>query len=470
MDPINYSSDVASPFQSVMQGFQGGLGISNAVQQQQQQQLAMQAQRQMQQDLQTVASNPNATGQDYAGLMTKYPQLSEHLSKSWATLNGAQQQARLDQGTQVYAALQAGAPDVAEKLLRDSAAAKRNSGAEDQAKADETLAEMIKLHPETARTSVGLTLASKLGPDKFATTFSTLGDQGRAADKAPADLRKAEADATIKEAEAAVAPQAEQEKVRTSIWNNANTKSQINERAQRLGLDRDKLTTETQLKLTELNQKFGELPEFVAKDISSATGDALAADQSAARMTTLADQIDKAAGDLSGGVTAKAGEAWKKAFGSQNDLTRIRAEYNRIVTPAAMAAYKQVASGSTSDKDIETAMTGVPKDTDSAERMSSFLRGAAKLQVYDSVLNNAKSEWLGAVRNLGKSTKDIEVDGVKVPAGTTFKNFADQYVAKKVAERTAAQTVAGRSYMRFAAPPAGAASEPAATGFDDGYR
>jgi hypothetical protein len=169
-------------------------------------------------------------------------------------------------------------------------------------------------------------------------------------------------------------------------------------------------------------------------------------------MTQLADQIDQAAGALGSGVTAETGELWKKTFGSQNDLTRIRAEYNRIVTPAAMAAYKQVASGSTSDKDIDTAMTGVPKDTDSPERMSSFLRGAAKLQVYDSVLNNAKSEWLGAVRSLGKAPKDIEVDGVRVPAGTTFKDFADKYVEAKATDKIAAMTLQGRSYMRWAQP------------------
>jgi hypothetical protein len=88
------------------------------------------------------------------------------------------------------------------------------------------------------------------------------------------------------------------------------------------------------------------------------------------------------------------------------------------VTPAAMAAYKTVASGSTSDKDIETAMTGVPSDTADASTMASFLRGAAKLQVYDSVLNNAKSEWLQSVKSLGKAKSDITVDGVTVPAGT----------------------------------------------------
>ena len=125
------------------------------------------------------------------------------------------------------------------------------------------------------------------------------------------------------------------------------------------------------------------------------------------------------------------------------------------VTPAAMAAYKKVASGSTSDRDIETAMVGVPKDTDDPALMASFLRGSAKLQRYDAAVNNARSEWLGAVKHLGKAKEDIEIDGVRVPAGTTFKNFADAYVEQKIAKQSAdrnAKTVQGRSYMRYAQP------------------
>jgi len=236
-----------------------------------------------------------------------------------------------------------------------------------------------------------------------------------------------------------------------------NIESQIRERADRLSLDQDKLTSDVQMKLAELGQKNGELPEYVAKGVTDSAADSIASDQSATQMLGLADRIDQQAAALGSGVTAKAGELWKRTFGDQNELTRIRTEYSRIVTPAAMAAYKKVASGSTSDRDIDTAMTGVPSDTSDPATMASFLRGAAKLQVYDSVLNNAKSEWLGAVKHLGKTSKDIEVDGVKVPAGATFKQFTDTFVAGKVKEQLAAkglQQVQSRSYMRFANPQA----------------
>ena len=124
-----------------------------------------------------------------------------------------------------------------------------------------------------------------------------------------------------------------------------------------------------------------------------------------------------------------------------------------------MAAYKKVAAGSTSDKDIETAMSGYPAETDSVEVISAKLRGMAKLSQYDSVLSNAKSEWLAANKNLAKAKQDLEIDGVGVPAGTTFKNFSDAYVTRKAEELGAAQNadanlraIQNRPYMKYVKP------------------
>lgn len=458
MGPIDYTIDVQTPFQSALQGYQGGAAIRND--QQQQAMLAQQraAAQQQRVDMANLVNNPNAGAKDYAAMTLKYPALREQFKQSWDTLSADQRKGQLDFSSRAYAALSSGRADIAEQLLRDRAASMKASGApQHDVDAQEMWANLIKESPEQARHIGGLMLSSVMEPDKFATTFGQLGGEQRAADVAPVDLATKKAEATIKGVEAANAPE-------KAANENANVRSQIQERAGRLALDKDKLQSEVEMKLYELRQKQGELPEFVAKDVASAATDAIAAQQSADRMTQLADQIDKAAADLGSGVTAKAGELWKTTFGTQNDLTRIRSEFSRIVTPAAMAAYKKVASGSTSDKDIETAMIGVPKDTDPPERMASFLRGAAKLQVYDSVLNNAKSEWLGAVKHLGKAKSDIEVDGIKVPAGTTFKAYSDQVLQRKVDEQIAAdaaKVVQGRSYMRFAQPAAASGGAPA---------
>lgn len=196
VSPIDYSIEVQTPFQAALQGYQAGAAIRDDQAKQQQMQAAQLAQQQMQQDLGALSAKKDASGADYAALMTKYPQLSEQLGRSWSALSQAQQQSKLDQGTRAYAAIQAGRTDIAEQLFRDQAAAARNSGAEEAAKQAETMADLIKLNPESARTSMALSLASYMGPEKFASTFATLGQEGRATDQAPAELAKKQADAT----------------------------------------------------------------------------------------------------------------------------------------------------------------------------------------------------------------------------------------------------------------------------------
>ena len=135
MDPINYQINVKSPMEATLQGFQGGLAIKQALQQQALQQQALQQQQQMQADLANLASNPNAGAKDYAGMMTKYPQLADHFKKSWDVLSADQQQAKLSHSVQVYSALQAGKPEIAVDLLNRQAEGFRNSGQQDDAEA-----------------------------------------------------------------------------------------------------------------------------------------------------------------------------------------------------------------------------------------------------------------------------------------------------------------------------------------------
>lgn len=196
MDPINYSVDVQTPFQAALQGYQAGAAIRNDQAQQQQQQQALALQQQMQRDVAAVANNQNAGARDYAALTLKYPALKDQFKQSWDMVGKDQQGAKLDLMTRAYSALSTGRPDIAEQLMRDRAAAMRNSGAPEQdVKAQEMWADLIKTSPEQARHIGGLMLSSVMEPDKFASTFSTLGDQGRAADQAPADLAKKQADA-----------------------------------------------------------------------------------------------------------------------------------------------------------------------------------------------------------------------------------------------------------------------------------
>lgn len=194
MEPINYNINMGNPFASSLQGFQAGGAIRAQDIEQQQKQAAMQQQQQLQADLAAITRNPNAGAQDYAELMTKYPQLSEHFKRSWDVLDTDQKQKKIGSASQVYAAINSGRPDIAQDLLATQIEAARNSGNEEEAKATEAILAMVKTSPESAKTTVAITLAAT-DPEKFAETFSKLGAENRALDKAPAELKEANAKA-----------------------------------------------------------------------------------------------------------------------------------------------------------------------------------------------------------------------------------------------------------------------------------
>lgn len=450
MDPINYQIQVADPFKAALSGYQGGAAVRDDIQQQQQYQIAQQqvmAQREQQQRvLSSLISNKNANAQDYANASLLVPGMKDNFKQAFEMRNADQQQSQLRNMGQAFSAVVSGRPDLAVSQLNAQADAMETAGVSAQeVQALRAQAKIIDAHPEFARSTIGMQLAALPGGDKFISGAAGLSAEERttsefpyALDRKKSEAVQARADASIKVAQAGVAPEKVQQDLTKGSVEIEDTRSQMADRAARLGLDRDKLTSEVQLKVYEHRQKNGELPEYVAKEVTTATTDAIVSQQSASRMSDLADQIELKLGDASSGVVARSWEGIKRAGGWQNETTRLRSEYSRIVTPAAMAAYKKVSSGSTSDKDIDVAMIGVPKDTDPPERMVSFLRGVAKLQVYDTVLNNARAEWLGANKYLGKAKDDIEIDGVKVPAGMTFKQFSDTYVDRKAGELSAA--------------------------------
>lgn len=214
LGPIDYTTQVASPFAAAAQGYQFGSAIraDQAAQQQAEAQRAQQMQ--MQQELAALAANPNPTARDYTAVMTRYPSLAENLSKSWSAMSAEQQQAKLSRRTQIFAAMSGGAYDVAERLLRNDAAAKRAAGLEKEAAEDEMVAELTKLEPGAARTSAALWLTGTPGGEKVVEAATKLQTEGRAQALQPGLVRKGAADAVAAEAEAvtkgaaaAVAPQ-----------------------------------------------------------------------------------------------------------------------------------------------------------------------------------------------------------------------------------------------------------------------
>ncbi len=446
--PYDYSlGAVPDPSAALMQGVQAGAGVHALGLQQQAQEQALRQQQQQSAVIQSLISKPNATAQDYANAsLVLPPAMREQVKQSWDMRNTDQQQSVLQDTGKVFAALGSGQPQVAAQLLRGRAALLKETDA-NQAKALDAMAGVVDAHPEFARTLIGMHLASLPGGDKVIQNLSGLGVEQRAQDKAPVELSTAVAGAQIKEAEAAVAQQKAQEDVRTAIWNNANVKSQIQDRAARLNLDRDKLTTETEIKLKELQQKFGQLPDSAVKIVNDSAVQATASAQSAAQTFDLAGRLEKAGGGYGG--LASASEWMAKATGNQDALTGMRQEYTRMMVAGVT---KLLPPGPASDKDIALAREGFPTSTADAKYLASFLRGMAKMQAYDSALNNAKAEWAGAVQHLGRTKTDIDIAGVKVPAGATFPDYAKKYLQQQADRLSREIDGQSRGYMRWATP------------------
>ena len=401
MQPINYLGMIPQPDfgQNLLQGLRIGAGIQGlqAATELRQQQLlekqqAMALQEQYARDLQATLQNPTAQG--FAALTAQYPKQREAFESSWKTLTDAQKESEFSAGTQAFNAIQSGRVDVAKAQLDQRIEAMKNAG-QDPSKLAQ-MRDVLDQDPKLFAGQLGLVLSS-IDPDKWAKTTKT-------------------------QQETELQPLVAAEK-RAGI---ANIQSQITERAARLGLDRDKLQSEVEMKLTELGAKQGELGEGAKKLVNDAVIASTAGEASAANMIDLADRFEREGGGY-GGLSG-ALEFGKKVVGWQGGMTELRNNYARIRNSAAM---RNLPPGPASDKDVEFARQGLPPETADAGHIASFLRGMAKIERMNAQLEDAKAQWIGSVGTLGKPRTDIEIGGVKVPAGTTFNEFQRQFAQRR---------------------------------------
>jgi len=283
--PFNYMLNVPDPTQSVMGGVQNALGISNMMSQRNlaeqkalDLQTAREKQAQMDADLGALSKNPTPSA--LTGMMVKYPSLSENFKKTYDVLSSEQKDSRIKQASQVYAAMQAGKPEVAQQLLLEQAAAARNAGMEQDAKAAETVAELVKLNPATAETSTGLFLASAMGPDKFAETFTKLQGERREAEMQPSKLTESQAKAQKAAVEAKFAESGAVLDLQKKGWDITKIQEDIKIAKQNAGIaamnaqiareGNQIKREENQLKLQDMVQKRDEAVRTKAADLESA--------------------------------------------------------------------------------------------------------------------------------------------------------------------------------------------------------
>ena len=219
--PINYAVDVQSPFEAALGGFKLGSDVATIQATQQKRELENKAlaQAQLQQtELANLYKNPNATAADYERVAAFLPKdQAAIVTQGFERKTKAMQEGDLKLGGQVYSAVKSGQLDIAKQMLKDQAAAYRNSGREADAKAAESSIQLIDLNPTGAQATIGLYMARLPEGTKFLEAADKALSTNREEALQPSKLKeavanadKAVADAEILQARAKNAPQKEE--------------------------------------------------------------------------------------------------------------------------------------------------------------------------------------------------------------------------------------------------------------------
>ena len=455
VQPLNYSLNVQSPFEAALGGFKIGATIADIGAQRQLQEQELVRKQSLQTQVNALIKNQNPTARDFTNVAMLLPEKeAASMRANFETLSKDQQQNQLRFGGQVISAFSSKQPQYGIQLLKDRAVAERNSGRESEAKAYEVAAQLAEQDLSSALKIAGINMATLPGGDKVL-------EASIKAMKAPGEIRTAEAGAIKEELVTANTPTRLALENTQTAANLRNIDSQILERSNklvldrdRLKLDRDKLQSDVEAKLFELNQKGTTLDANAAKIVNDAAVAAVGSEQAAGRMLDLASRMESAGGGRGAGTSFS--EKVKNLTGNQDGFSQLRNEYTRLRNTQAI---KSLPPGVATDKDIELALKGLPPETADAAVLASFLRGMAKMSQYDAVAESAKSEWVNSNGTLGRANKDIDIGGIQVPKGTTYVDFARQFMDQRAQDLAADQSgraVSGRGYMRFANPETGA--------------
>lgn len=289
MGPINYLTDVQSPVQAALVGYQSGAGIRNDQQQLALQQQAMRQQQALQEARAQAYSSP--TADNFTRLMTLDPKSSEAYQRAWTTKNNEQQQSLASDLLQWGAAIKSGKPQIAAEALGKRADMLEQQNGGQPTHESQALRMQSKLaadHPEFALGQIQALLAANPNGKDAAETLSKFGTEARAAEQAPGALRKVNADATGAEADAVTKavtakfaePQALKD-LEIKGWNVENIKSEIGYRkeASRIAAMNASLAQkkdareaqELQLKIDAAKTALDEKARTKVADVESAT-------------------------------------------------------------------------------------------------------------------------------------------------------------------------------------------------------
>ena len=214
VQPIDYTTQVLNPFQAALQGVQAGVGLQNVQAQREAAQVKMLQQQQEMQRQQVLGEAMRgltdkiragtARQSDFQQIALLAPKdQSEAALKIWESMDKARQQGILSFGSQVMSALGSKNPQIGIDLLKERAAAERDTGNVEQARAYDTWARLAELDPANSQATIGGLLQGLPGGDKAIEAWTKVQQERRAAEMQPLEMeakRREGVPASIQEA------------------------------------------------------------------------------------------------------------------------------------------------------------------------------------------------------------------------------------------------------------------------------
>ena len=374
----------------------------------------------------------NPTPQNTIRALTANPDLQKQIEAGWDLMDGQKRQTAISDLADVHGYLSSG--DAKGALAKVDAHIESEKAAGIDTTPLEKLRTTIAAQPNAGLAATSLMLAVGMGTDKFAENYKAVGEEDRKRELQPSAVAKAQAEASKATTEAVFAPKAAQAEIdvkqgQIARWQ-AQTAGEADQRRlgwANLSLDKDKLETETSLKLQELQASAGKVPEGQLGAINQRITDSVTSSALADRAYSLAEQL-KVSG-ARGGPGSGWAEAIKKAWGSQDAVSQLRSEYQQFVNGAAL---KMLPPGPASDKDVAFVKQGFPSETAPPEYMAKWLETYGRLQEKVAAASERQGGWMAANGgSLGPAKTDITVGGVTIRAGTPFTQFSKAQIGQE---------------------------------------
>ena len=361
-------------------------------------------------------------------ILLRYPGLKEQVSGFMTSLNEDEKKTRLSQMTEATGFLTSGDVKGAKDAFLRSAQAYENAGRQQDADALKRLAEQVEANPNAVRAQLQLRIEA-LDPEagKRLTEF----------EKSRGDIRKTDAEASIKETQAML----EYDRLGAEIGlAQAQAKRLVDQsaiEAGRLKLDQAELQERVAARLQAARDKEIEISEKQQALMTDAAVNASAKELEAARVGDVAKAFRAQSRNSwetfsNTGLFGKAAETWNTAQGRQGVMTEARLRYSQLVDSDIQRRAKESGNKLT-DEDYRQQRALYPDPTGDPELAANWAEQYEKDLRRDAKIDDAKAQWIAKNGGLGPARDSFSIGGTIVGRGETLQD-----VVKKIGTQSGA--------------------------------